>query len=208
MDYFHNSTIGKVGVASALQHAGTPGLEAERKDIEAHVGACLINHPYHAERHTHPFQVQSVGQYGMFQHPSQRRRQIRHMTHVCGNTYQTRRCKFQAVVHRVIGRHTLQIARIFRQDVFRLCQSFIRYRTQYLIHTFYRQLQQLAAGCSCPFKQRSQIHSFPFIIVFIDFSPTRFHVRHRTRAPHTGKHGFTPNTNNHNAPKACSRAAR
>ena len=91
------------------------------------------------------------------------------MTRVSGNTFQTRRCKFQAVVHRVVGRHALQIARILRQDVFRLCQSFIRYRTQYLIHTFYRQLQQLATGRSCPFKQRSQIHSFPFIIVFIDF---------------------------------------
>ncbi len=72
------------GVFSTFQHAGVATLEAQREHVEGDVGPRLIDHAYDAERHTHPPQMEAVGQRLLLQRAAERRGQRGHMTHVSG----------------------------------------------------------------------------------------------------------------------------
>ena len=61
VDNLDNRGVGEVGVAPAIEHAGTAGLEAEREDIEGHVGTRLVDNSYHAERYRHLANGHAVG---------------------------------------------------------------------------------------------------------------------------------------------------
>ena len=67
-----DGTIGVIGIAAALEHAGVSALQAKREYIETHVGTCLIYHAYYTEGNCLPSQEQSVGQSASLQFDAER----------------------------------------------------------------------------------------------------------------------------------------
>ena len=118
VDNLDNRGVGEVGVAPAFEHAGTAGLEAEREDIEGHVGTRLVDNSYHAERYRHLANGHAVGALPLGEHPSQRRGQTGHAAHVRGDVGQSLPGQLQTVILGVVLVHEGKVAGILRQDVF------------------------------------------------------------------------------------------
>ncbi len=57
----YGSTVRCVGIMSAFQQTDVSALQAECKYVEGNVGTCLVYDAYHAERHAHLAQQETVG---------------------------------------------------------------------------------------------------------------------------------------------------
>ena len=113
-------TVGVVGIAAALEHAGVSALQAKREYIETHVGTCFIHHAYYAEGNCLPSQEQSVGQSASLQFDAERGGQCGHMTHVGGDGQQPVGGELEAVVERRSTIHACQVGSVGLQQKLRV----------------------------------------------------------------------------------------
>ena len=142
----HGGTVGAVGILASLQHTGIAALEAERKDIVRHVGACLVHHAYHAEGYRHALQVQTVVEGGILQYAPQGRRQLCHMAHVGSNVGQPLRCKLQTVVEGVGTLHLRQVGGIGLKQRGGVCHYGIGHSPQHPVALVVGEQGKLCAG--------------------------------------------------------------
>ena len=67
---FHRFAVGMLGIFSTLEHTYVPAFEAERKDVENHIGSGLEYNAYHPIGDTHLAELESIGQGTPFQLPA------------------------------------------------------------------------------------------------------------------------------------------
>ena len=119
-----------VRVPASLEQAGVAALEAQRKDIESHVGAGLINDADDPERNGDLPESQTVGESTVRQRPVQRRGQGGHLPHIGSDAFQTLLREHQAIVKRVFPGHGRQVDGIGLQQRARLLHEPVGERKQ------------------------------------------------------------------------------
>lgn len=80
--------IGVAGVAAPFEDAGVARLDAEREDVEPHVGTCFVDDADDAEWYRDFADLHAVGAHRAVEDASQRRRKRRHVAQVGGDAQQ------------------------------------------------------------------------------------------------------------------------
>ena len=93
------------GVGAALDNGGIGRLEAEGKDVERDVGACLAYYAHDPERYSYLAYRHTVRTAPALDRLTLRRAKCGDVFHAGGDILYAARREPQAVVHRLLGRH-------------------------------------------------------------------------------------------------------
>ena len=136
MNQGHFLTVRTVGILTAFEYTGITALEAEREDVEGHVGSGLVDHADDTERHTDATEAQAVRQCLLFGDMPEGRRQGGHTTHIGGDSLQTAICQLQTVVEGIRLLHLGEVLSIGCEDSLLIVDDGIGYGIQYLVPLF------------------------------------------------------------------------
>ncbi len=140
----HHDPVGVVRVAAALEHAGVAGFQAQREDVEGHVGARFEDHRDHAHRHAHLAQLQAIVQLSMLQHLADRGGQGGHAAKIVADRPQPVVVEQQAVVLGVVLRHAVEIAAVGCENRVTGLDGAVRQRVEHVADQFVVAAREIA----------------------------------------------------------------
>jgi hypothetical protein len=143
---FHNGTIRTISITPPFQHTGIARLQAERKHIERHIGASLIDDTDNSERHTHLAQPHTIGTNRFANDSSNRRRKQGHITDAFGNVMNALFGQFQSVILRITFIHSRQVVGIGSQYLLGIVLCGIGQHQQHLVYLICSASHQRATG--------------------------------------------------------------
>ena len=145
-----NRPGGRVGLLSAPEHADVSAFQAERRGVGSDVGPAFVNDRHRAEGHGNPFNRQSVGAHGAFEHPADGIVQRRNRAHARRHGRNAGFGKRQTVEHH-IGNMPLcpfQITAVRLQNFSCIRNQGVRHRVQRPVFLLRRQHRRRTAGRS------------------------------------------------------------
>ena len=136
-------------LAAAAQDHAVAGLQAQGRGIGRDVGARLVDHRDHAQRHAHALDDDAVGARLAARDQAHRVRQIRDFTQSVGDVAETLRIELQAVEHRGGDAFLLRrehVLRVGGEDVVGIALQCVRHPPQQRVLCGRRQLRDGLCG--------------------------------------------------------------